>query len=501
MVHNVVMFQRIIKTSLVASVAAAVLFPALSSAAATNYIPRIKYPGMHTITYKYGPITINPGQNIIRFNPTALHPAGDGYITRFVPNMTRLDGSTPRVDEMHLHHAVWLINNNPVFAAGEEKTNVNFPEGFGFRTRPNDQWILNDMLHNLWPKTEHVYLTWTIDWVSMGQANQLGIKEAQIKWMDVAGIAAYPVFDVLKGQGIGGKYTFPDQASGKEVAKIGSAATWTVPQDMTLVSGAGHLHPGGLWVDLKVQRGDQEKLLFRSRAKYFEPAGAVSWDVAMTGTQPSWKVRLKAGDRLSIHTTYDSSRASWYESMGIFPLAFSTEAGAGGGDPFITQPPTEGWPTHGHLAENNNHGGQIIGLPDLSKLKDGSRVANVNIKDYVYTRGDMTLGGQVGRPPLVAPGSSVRFINWDATSLLSPASSAYHTITACKNPCNKSTGIAYPLADANIPFDSGELGYGPGYATPTINNNTWSTPKNLSRGTYSYFCRIHPFMRGAFRVK
>jgi len=29
---------------------------------------------------------------------------------------------------------------------------------------------------------------------------------------------------------------------------------------------------------------------------------------------------------------------------------------------------------------------------------------------------------------------------------------------------------------------------------------TWSTPKNLKTGTYTYFCRIHPFMRGAFRV-
>jgi plastocyanin len=28
----------------------------------------------------------------------------------------------------------------------------------------------------------------------------------------------------------------------------------------------------------------------------------------------------------------------------------------------------------------------------------------------------------------------------------------------------------------------------------------WRTPKGLPQGTYSYFCRVHPFMRGAFRV-
>ncbi|MCU1389513.1 MAG: hypothetical protein JWL72_2851, partial [Ilumatobacteraceae bacterium] len=73
----------------------------------------------------------------------------------------------------------------------------------------------------------------------------------------------------------------------------------------------------------------------------------------------------------------------------------------------------------------------------------------------------------------------------------------WHTITACKAPCNASTGIAYPRADADIPFDSGELGaVGP----PTAGRVTWSTPTDLPDGTYTYFCRIHPSMRGAFRV-
>jgi plastocyanin len=46
-------------------------------------------------------------------------------------------------------------------------------------------------------------------------------------------------------------------------------------------------------------------------------------------------------------------------------------------------------------------------------------------------------------------------------------------------------------------FDSGELGdKGP----PTAGRLTWSTPSDLPDGTYTYFCRIHPFMRGAFRV-
>jgi plastocyanin len=95
----------------------------------------------------------------------------------------------------------------------------------------------------------------------------------------------------------------------------------------------------------------------------------------------------------------------------------------------------------------------------------------------------------------VRQGRSLTFRNADSDETI------WHTITACKEPCNRSTGIAYPLADGRVQFDSGQLGFGPRYATAAANRDTWSTPKNLKAGTYSYFCRVHPFMRGAFRVK
>jgi hypothetical protein len=46
-----------------------------------------------------------------------------------------------------------------------------------------------------------------------------------------------------------------------------------------------------------------------------------------------------------------------------------------------------------------------------------------------------------------------------------------------------------------------DLGYGPPDVTAAANDDTWETPPDLGPGTYSYFCRVHPFMRGAFRVK
>ena len=126
------------------------------------------------------------------------------------------------------------------------------------------------------------------------------------------------------------------------------------------------------------------------------------------------------------------------------------------------------------------------------------------IQNFLYGRGDLSLGGAAGRPPVVRAGKSLTFTNLDATISMPSQKSAYHTITACKAPCTGTVGIAYPLANAKVQFDSGELGYGPNLGpfkfTPAAQRNVWKTPKNLAAGTYTYFCRIHPFMRGSFRV-
>ena len=113
-----------------------------------------------------------------------------------------------------------------------------------------------------------------------------------------------------------GTFTYPDQAD--DPYQGGTPLNqWTVDRDGVLIATAGHLHPGGLHTDLWVTRGDQTAHAFRSDAQYFEPAGAVSWDVAMTATTPDWHVAVQAGDVLSTTATYDSALASWYESMGI----------------------------------------------------------------------------------------------------------------------------------------------------------------------------------------
>jgi plastocyanin len=217
----------------------------------------------------------------------------------------------------------------------------------------------------------------------------------------------------------------------------------------------------------------------------------------MTFTKPDWRVALRKGDGLDISATYDSKRASWYEAMGIIdPLWYTTDPSVTGADPFSEPVDWHGAVTHGHLAENDHHGGTGVPiLPDARRLLAGAQLKTLDIRDFVYGAGDLTLQ----RPPTVKQGQSLTFRNLDSPAGGSELSAIYHTITACKAPCNKVAGVAYPIADGPT-FDSGELGYGPPGITPAANRATWSTPKSLTPGNYNYFCRIHPFMRGSFRV-
>jgi plastocyanin len=444
-----------------------------------------------TLSYRYGPIHIAPGRNDIVFAPNDLRPPVDGWITGFKPNLSYPDREVPRVDVIHLHHGVWLSNGLPLFAAGEEKTIVRSPPGYGWRYRTSDTWLMNHMIHNLTPSAADVYIDYELEFVPDTAPEAAGMKEVRTLFMGVTPPSAYPVFDVHRGAGgADGRYTYPRES--RQKARYNR---YVVPQDGVLVGSVGHLHPGGLWTDLHLQRGDRRVRLFRSRARYFEPAGAVSWDVAMEATPPTWRVGVKRGDVLSVSATYDSRRASWYEAMGIMPVAFNPDGT--GPDPFAVDVDVRGVLTHGHLPENRNHGGAFSGLADPRRLLSAPppKHRTIAIRDFVYSRGDLLRTGAKRRPPAIRRGGRLTFVNRDARRGI------LHSITSCRAPCNRTTGIAYPLADGPVRFDSGNLGWGPTGATAAANRDAWRTPRRLRPGTYTYFCKIHPFMRGSFRVK
>jgi len=498
-----------------ASSASAADGPCYSPPVKPKEIAHVKYTGMKSYTYCYGPITIKPGQNTISTGPALLLPKEPGYITRFDPNLLYTDKKlgkhgVPGVDVLHLHHGVWITPDRDLrWASGEEKTILQLPKGFGWRNDGSGFVAVNHMIHNLFPTQARVYLEWKIDFVPDTASASKTIKTIRAPWLDVAN-GGYPVFNALRQFGTVGKYTYPADVpkisnptlKAKENSKIGGYR-WTVPRDLTLVSLMGHLHPGGLSTNMTVTRNGVTKPLFTSAAHYWEPAGAVSWDVAMTVPKSNWRVKLKAGDVLTLQATYDVAKASWYEVMGLDILYLYYGSDGGGTDPFApgASIPTTGVLTHGHLEENDTHGGKTTSYPNATSLPNGSNVTGgtVGISNFVTALGDLTNTGSALNPPTVTQGQSFTFQNNDSTGN-ARTDYIFHTITACAAPCNKDTGIAYPRADGAIEFDSGELGFGPSGNTPTENTKAWTVPNDLPKGTYTYFCRVHPYMRGAFRV-
>jgi hypothetical protein len=492
--------------------------------------------GVQRVNYVVGPIEVTPGQNRIAYRPILgeERPSGDGWITRLKPDLVYENGEVPRSDKVMFHHGVWLSlfdqdATAPVperfFATGEEKTRMDLPDGYGYAYEAEDVWILNHMIHNLTPEPMSLYMTYELDFIPADSPAAADIKPVRPIWMDVDNGSIYPVFDVAKGSGgKDGKFVYPDDA--EDPYTDGNVKNqWAVDRDGVLVSATGHVHTGGLSTDLNVIRQGaryagpkcankkprerrmkckrkkptvtgNKAHIFESRAHYFEPAGPVSWDVAMVSTKPDWRVAVKKGDILEQTTTYETKIASWYESMGL-TIVYMADEGAGK-NPFKTKVDGPGVLNHGHLDENNVHGGKkpVVG-PDPRKLPGVTAVNSpedpFQIAGFSYEAGNFRIPGSSGRPPKVEQGSSLTFslgANDDSQGI-------WHSLTSCAAPCNRSTGIAYPLADARFQFDSGQLGTG---GPPTVERTTWTTPPDLPVGTHTYFCRIHPLMRGAFRV-
>lgn len=545
--------------------------------------------GAQRNTYSVGPLNVTTGQNRIAYAPItgADKPAVNGWITRIVPNLVNQDGSIPSSSRVMFHHGVWINNSAPAasrlfFATGEEKTNMDIPDGYGLRYRASDLWTLNHMIHNLVPDPMVLDVTYMIDFIPDGSPAAAGIQEVKPIWMDVeSGI--YPVFDVFRDSGgADGEFTYPQDAANAYPPGVRKNEK-TMPTDGVLVGTTGHVHTGGLSTNLylkragasyagplcdaptdynsqinrlqsrqravtkrlrKLRRNDgrpgtirglnrksrvtartlrtvraratrdnsayrecratqpsvegNRVHLFNSKAEYFHDTGPVSWDMAMYSTDDDWQVAVKAGDVLELQTTYETKIASWYESMGINVVYWAAEEG--GRNPYETKVDTEGVLNHGHYEENSDHGGAIVpGLPDPRTLPDGLPYTDaITISGYSYEQGNFRLPGSLGRPPTIKQGQSFTF----ELAAGDQNQEIWHSVTSCKAPCNKSTGISYPIPDGEIQFDSGQLGIAPiPGGAPTVNRKTWSTPSNLAVGTYTFFCRIHPLMRGAIRVK
>ena len=133
---------------------------------------------------------------------TSSSPTCPGTSSRFKPDLTYADGTVPRVDVIHLHHGVWISNFAPLFAAGEEKTIFNAPDGYGWAYKPQDNWIMNHMIHNLTPSADATSTSPTSSTSSRPGRRPTRASATSTRCGSTSmGRQIYPVFDVHKGAG------------------------------------------------------------------------------------------------------------------------------------------------------------------------------------------------------------------------------------------------------------------------------------------------------------
>ena len=291
-----------------------------------------------------------------------------------------------------------------------------------------------------------------------------------------------------------------------------------------------HLHPGGDRV-LTENFGSEENpcpddgrgyggtLLLK--ADVINRHTPLSEDYQTEVTRPSWRAPIHKGDRIRITGNYENKKHAWYTAM-THTGAYIDEAqppkgrckpylvgkdrkkrvrkkvkGRAGGVRIVKRriDPTEGVPNRDvgprprHVLRRRSSASTRASRRS-SAPPDGPLASRVTIANFQYYPGGRGAPGDMALPPTVKQGSSLTFFNADQQANIR------HSVTTCKYPCNGRYVSNYPWADGR--WDSGTLGY------DAIDGGTpdpvSSTPEDLPVGKYSYFCRIHPFMRGEFRV-
>lgn len=518
-----------------------------------RYLPRS--PGLEKdMTFYFGPFTVPPGQDMNRV--TVDLPLHNGFVVAIAPNLVdAVTGVEPSDLDVHIHHAHWFrVSNDPnevyytlnlawVFGTGEEKTQGSFndrsaaEEGgprYGIYIPGGQPQVLIFMLHNKGTQAVNLYIVLETRFVYGTSEEIAAAPNCGPLLLEGEVCSAGEDFHTVTGKLWGQTFDVPRHANGDGI--------WVQPTDLgdengidfeawadgTLIATAGHMHPNGMEVVIanlgKEGSGCEADAdgdgfpgvtLLHSRKLEREPAAfPFSEDYQMAASKFGFRAPIREGDRLTQFGVYANKLFASYAAMSYAGLYVDRLQlpGPATGDCLADLAPrllgsepgpaSEGILNHGwkgHQEPLCNLDGALpqwpaCDLPETAR-PPGQEVPVVAIAAFAYVPGDMRLSGQLGGPPKVKEGASLRFVNADFAGLVR------HTVTSCDWPCNGPYVANYP--QPNGLFDSGKLGnvdYIDGGITGDDTVPLWDTPINLASGMYAYYCRIHPTMRGIFEV-
>ncbi|HKP19347.1 MAG TPA: hypothetical protein VJT84_12780 [Gaiellaceae bacterium] len=283
---------------------------AVLAAAVSVFAPSPAAAGEQTLTFRSAAITV-PGYGVAESNVLAPSPRSDGYVTAMSADVVDETGASVPITTVMLHHVVFAkigtpdatcsrfvtYDGTPVsfpverfYGEGEERQALALPQGYGYPNRGSDRWALVYMLMNHKPVAKRVFIQWTVRYVT-GKS----LTPVRPYWVDVANCRADPIFDV--------------PGTGAMFSAYSRSTQVTMPASGHIVAAGGHLHGGGLRLELA--NATCKTHLFTSRPTWglplVQPAIHEPGPKHMATFSTTNGIPVSAGDRLRLTAVYENS--------------------------------------------------------------------------------------------------------------------------------------------------------------------------------------------------
>jgi hypothetical protein len=294
---------------------------------AALFLPGQASASVQTLVFDSAPINVT-AYEVARGVQLAPSPRVDGYVVGMSAEVVDERGDPVRIQDVMLHHVVFAKLGVPdytcsgiedysgmpapfqaerFYAEGEERFSLALPEGYGYPNRGQDAWGLLYMLMNHHPHSMVVRIRYTVRYVT-GEP----LTAVKPVWLDVKNCRADPVFNV---PGTGGR--------GSAVART---ADFRMPESGRFVAAGGHLHGGGISLDVTNRSCGSIFTSYPTWGLVFpRPILHEPGPMQMTGfAEPAGRA-VRAGDTVRLTARYDNSRPH-VRVMGIMILYFVPEA-------------------------------------------------------------------------------------------------------------------------------------------------------------------------------
>jgi hypothetical protein len=279
---------------------------------------------VETMSFTAAPITVTKYE-VARGVQLAPSPRVDGYVVGMSAEVVDVLGNPVAIQDVMLHHVVFAKLGVPdytcsniedysgqptpfqaqrFYAEGEENFALSLPEGYGYPNRGQDAWGLLYMLMNHHPHSMVVRIRYTVRYVT-------GEARAPVKpvWLDVKNCRADPVFNVA--------------GTGKPGSTVSRTADFRMPESGHFVAGGGHLHGGGVSLDVSNTRCGSLFTSYPTWGLVFpRPVLHEPGPMQMTGFADVAGRPVATGDTVRLTARYDNTRPH-VRVMGIMILFFA----------------------------------------------------------------------------------------------------------------------------------------------------------------------------------